>query len=333
MGGCSLRFACKCIGTARSSLYRWKKREAQGAPLVLKPGPSKHKQASWPALVEEAQELNHCSRRTHGTIAFYEAHKEAFSRREISELIRSVRDEQKKTHNENLAELEWKRSGVVWAIDDTWCESSGVVTHIRDLRSGLAMGSAFASTPNASQVANLLRKAMREHGRPLVLKSDMGSNFHNAEVGEVLDQNGVLYLPSPPYTPEYNGALESHNRWLKEAVSKYRPGNFEELQTALYWSMATINHRPVRRLSGETPFDTYHDLTDRVTLSMRERRKIQIELHDTALYILKKVENPTNSIIKAIWRFVVSRWLEENDYLKIHRPKKVSPNNFELWSH
>ena len=61
----------------------------------------------------------------------------------------------------------------------------------------------------ARETVDALRSLLREHGVPLVIKSDNGSALAAEEVEELLEARGVRHLLSPPGLPSYNGACEA----------------------------------------------------------------------------------------------------------------------------
>jgi hypothetical protein len=64
-------------------------------------------------------------------------------------------------------------------------------------------------------VAGRLEHLFIQHGPPLVLKRDNGSNLNQRAVDEVLARYLVLPLNSPPHYPPYNGGMECAVRELK----------------------------------------------------------------------------------------------------------------------
>ncbi len=82
------------------------------------------------------------------------------------------------------------------------------------LESGRRLASRFrfdlfvAAELPARTIAGQLEQLFAQHGAPLVLKRDNGSNLAGGEVDELLDAHGVIALNSPPHYPAYNGAIE-----------------------------------------------------------------------------------------------------------------------------
>ena len=80
---------------------------------------------------------------------------------------------------------------------------------VRDLASGPQLLWLPVTDESADAAAAGLEALFREHGAPLVLKSDNGSAFVAEEFGALLDRWGVWQLFSPPRTPRYNGSCEA----------------------------------------------------------------------------------------------------------------------------
>jgi hypothetical protein len=64
-------------------------------------------------------------------------------------------------------------------------------------------------------VIGALKELFLKHGPPLVLKSDNGSGFIAAETIDLLAQQEVIPLFSPPRRPQYNGGCERGGGILK----------------------------------------------------------------------------------------------------------------------
>jgi hypothetical protein len=115
----------------------------------------------------------------------------------------------------------------VGPIDDHWPHLFAV----RDLASSCQLGWQPVLDETAETTIEALHCLFLEHGPPLVLKSDNGSGFIAEAMRRFLECWGVLPLFSPPYTPEYNGAIEAGNFALKtrtqnEAARQGRNGHW-----------------------------------------------------------------------------------------------------------
>jgi transposase InsO family protein len=110
--------------------------------------------------------------------------------------------------------LKWGTTGAVWAIDFTQPPRpvDGLfpsVLVVRDVASGYRLAARPMPSADASHVQDLLIELFAEHGPPYVLKFDNGSCFCNSTIENLLRQNGVISLVSPPGYPQYNGAIEA----------------------------------------------------------------------------------------------------------------------------
>jgi transposase InsO family protein len=50
------------------------------------------------------------------------------------------------------------------------------------------------------------------------IRSDNGTEFKNTQVEDYLDEEGIKYEFSPPYTPQQNGVAERKNKTLIKMV-------------------------------------------------------------------------------------------------------------------
>ena len=67
----------------------------------------------------------------------------------------------------------------------------------------------------AEDVISTLSVLFATHGAPLVMKHDNGPGFNAKVTRALLKAHGVERLPSPAYTPSYNGAMERSLGWDK----------------------------------------------------------------------------------------------------------------------
>jgi transposase InsO family protein len=80
---------------------------------------------------------------------------------------------------------------------------------VRDLSSGMQLLWLPVKDETAGTAIAALELLFRQHGPPLVLKSDNGSAFIAAETAAMLARWQVVPLRSPPAWPAYNGACEA----------------------------------------------------------------------------------------------------------------------------
>jgi transposase InsO family protein len=157
-------------------------------------------------------------------------------RREVRDLLRRYRRAWRRRRRLLTRTLHWTRPGTVWAIDfaepprpleDTYTR----LLAVRDLASGYQLLWLPVPDESAATAAAALAGLFREHGAPLVLKSDNGSAFIAAEVADLLGAWGVGQLFSPPRLPRFNGSCEAgigsmKTRTHHAAVRQGRPGEW-----------------------------------------------------------------------------------------------------------
>ena len=143
--------------------------------------------------------------------------REAFptvARAELADLRDRYRRVVQDQRRGRLARLTWTRPGTVWAADFAWPPAAiegryPRLLSVRDLASGVQLAWQPAAGETAAAACAVLAGLFREHGAPLVLKVDNGAAFGSAALQKLLSQHGVQGLYSPPYTPQYNGAVEA----------------------------------------------------------------------------------------------------------------------------
>ena len=120
--------------------------------------------------------------------------------------------------------------------------------------------------------AETLRRLVKEHDAPLVLKSDNGSGFVAEGSAELCRQHGMLALLSPPRTRVYNGAGETSNAWIKRDLADLAPRSDAPL-TDLLQEIAERRSRTGRPwgAQGPTPDERWGA---RSALSARLRRRL-----------------------------------------------------------
>jgi hypothetical protein len=127
--------------------------------------------------------------------------------------------------------LKWTKAGSVWAADFSQppLPLDGHfprIIAVRDLSSLYQLAALPAPGEDAETVRGVLEALIREHGPPLVFKTDNGSAFREETVKDLLDEYGVIPLFSPPYTPRFNGSIESGFSRVK-AHAHYRSARYD----------------------------------------------------------------------------------------------------------
>ncbi|KAI3351526.1 hypothetical protein L3Q82_020369 [Scortum barcoo] len=66
----------------------------------------------------------------------------------------------------------------------------------------------------------MLEQVCQSLGMPKELRTDNGTHFRNAQVDQWCQQNGVIRIYSPPYTPQANGVVERTIGLVKNWIGK-----------------------------------------------------------------------------------------------------------------
>jgi len=184
------------------------------------------------------------------------------SRRQVEDLVRRFKRADRRRRRRNLAHLQWRRPGMVWAMDHSYPPQVIEGRHrrifaLRDLASGCQL--AFDPVPDesADYVVGTLVTLFILFGPPLLIKADNGSPFIGSAVRELLKQWGVFLLLSPVRRPQYNGSVEAANGSMKLRVEELaaradRPGVWTCRDTIIARVRANCLLRP-KGPQGPTP--------------------------------------------------------------------------------
>lgn len=141
------------------------------------------------------------------------------ARREVRDLVQRTRRVWQK-RGQVVQRLTWTQPGSVWAMDHTQVRACRVLS-CRDLASSYQPLWQRVDAENAARTVERLSVTFDTHGPPLVLKVDNGSGVKNEVVRNLCALHGVLLLPSPPRTPQYNGACEAGIGVLKRRTTAH----------------------------------------------------------------------------------------------------------------
>lgn len=256
-GGRSLRGFSRATELGWSRLMRWHQRVRLGERLYQRPGPKKKPLENPAVLHQRLRGLRHGPCRSRGLPGVYAEYRQQISRRDLRAISREVRLEINRENLAAMVRIEWIVSRLIWAIDDLRVKRFGVQwNQVQDLgsrykfRPGIGVGSRGAMKGYA--VAERLGQLFDEHGAPLVLKRDNGSNLNHEAVNEKLDDYGVIALNSPVHYPQYNGSVEAGLREVR-ACLKERGAR----QTEWTWALGEdvvqdLNQRRRPCLEGRT---------------------------------------------------------------------------------
>jgi len=132
--GGTCREVLDAAGLSRATFHRWTTRLQHQDPFVQTPGPKKEAPLDLEALLAEVQQMKHCRRRSLGTTALYEAHRQEISRRQLQGLVKDERRRVNAQRRASLRRITWHVPGMAWAMDGT--EIGPVQLHqVQDLAS------------------------------------------------------------------------------------------------------------------------------------------------------------------------------------------------------
>ena len=326
---------CRVMRIPLATLGRWRRRRKENRPLLNRPGPKKVEPFDPATLEAEIRLLDHGAKRSEGVPKLYGRYQGSLSRRDLSRMVGQVRQEVTADHRKNLRRIDWLVPGVVWAMDVTE-DDLGMAGRIhlqntQDLGSRYKFPPLSGECPVGEEVAGYLSEKFCRFGPPLFLKRDNGSNLNHGAVNGVLAEFFVLPLNSPGYYAPYNGAIEESQRELKaclrEKLIPDLPGS-ENHSMTVYAEVAAhdLNHRLRPCLHGKTSCQVFFSLEEKPVYSKLERREIYDILMERVERILVSMNQFDKSAREAAWRIAVEFYLQSKAFIKVHIPRKVSPN-------
>jgi Integrase core domain len=337
----STRALCAQPGLAASTLRRWRRRAAQGVPLLQRPGPKKPGPLPMDEVHREIEALLHAPRRSRGTGALYRRFGGALSRRDLGRWVQQQRQWSHRAQRHRYQSIRWNKPNVAWAIDATEYgkDHQGrplflVVT--TDLATRYTFDPLVTLAPAGEAIAAHLRALFGRHGQPLLLKRDNGSIFKNQAVDRLLAAEAVIPLDSPPYYPRYNGGIEKAIRELKVSLHRCLPQTPPSRQppalTPFVHAAAHLRNGARRRsLGGATAAQTYQGLPP-ARFTVQERHATFLWIKRRSAAILADVHLPNRHDAATAWRTAVRHWLQSQRLITIH-PKQPTQINQPMLPH
>lgn len=329
---------CQTLAMPLASVRRWRNRVRLGRPLVGVPGPRKVSPVDLAAIQQAVAGLGHRPHRTFGTPALYRKYQWQISRRSLQAMVNSTRQDLVQQERAELTRLEWLAPNLAWAMDDTHFgydeHGCGQYLHtMQDLATTYKFEPLAGEVLTGQAIAGHLRATGLRHGFPLFLKEDNGSNQRSIEVRAVMEEFGVLPLPSPPEYPKYNGAEEHGNGEIKNRMrERLHPQTVCPsvlLQTCADSSVHDLNHIQRDKLRGKIACYVYHGRPGRAPVNHRERRSVYEWLLDKQNDILNHMgaleKRLTAWAADAAWRKAALMWLWMNKMIEVKQNGKVLP--------
>jgi transposase InsO family protein len=318
-----------------SSLMRWRQRQRRGLPVWQSPGPKKTVPLNYQEFFPLLRRLDHGRCRTHGTTELYARFASSLSRRQLGVLVQDFRREQLLA----MKHIHWLRAGLAWSCDATEYGPAGtLIIPVQDLASRYRFTPLVSDQLDGRQIAAHLERLFRQHGAPLFLKRDNGSPFNHHAVDQLLARCGVLPLNNPPHFPRYNGGMEKGIRDFKAALDQQLLPPIRvspEFIAAVALTAHQLNHHPRRCLKGRCACAVFHDATQRLRWTWRQRHTIfRLLLHRFGVMSGKmpKGRQPSPAMT---WRITVETWLRCQGLIAVRQNQKTnrSPSLSKLWSH
>jgi len=274
----------------------------------------------------------------------------AVARGELEEILKRYRRAWQCRHSLLTYRLDWRRTGIAWAADFSHplAAIDGIYKRLLLVRD---MGSkqVLLALPSLGEDGELFRRTLESlckwYGVPLVVKLDNGSAFRDEKTKALAAKLGILLLYSPPYTPQYNGAVEAgigsiKTRAQHASVASGRPGEWtcDDIEQAACEANATA--RPFGR-NGPTPEDVWRD---RIPVGEEERKEFQKTYRRRYSEECSLRGLPWTTAIEpmekaSIDRVAISRALIEHGYLGLRRKRitapisRKKPARLRLWIH
>ena len=320
----SYKDQCKANRIAPSTFYRWKDNVRRGREAVSTPGPHKAQPLDADGLNERIRGLKHGRSRSAGAGHVHDQYRHQISRRNLNVLIKRAR----KDKNAEYTHIKWNKPGLAWGMDDAQYRSK--ITGERFfLHTVQEMSSRYKFKPLVDTViaagpavAQNLEQLFDEHGAPLFIKRDNGSNLNHQQVDQLLAERCVIPLNSPVYYPQYNGSVERTQRELKGWIAQRPPENLRE--ACIHGELAAIdlNHKKRRVLNGKTSCWIFNK-EPRTRYSKYKRKEIYDWITEMALCIIQKEESQIT--MPAAWRTAIEIWLRKHGYVTVTNRRKCYP--------
>jgi transposase InsO family protein len=329
----SYREIASVVRLPYQSLERWRRRRKAATPLVRQPGPAKVKPPDFERLKQDMAGLSHGRSRTQGTGVLYASYRSDISRRDLQRLVEAARHDQDVLHRQNLRRIRWNVPNVAWSMDP--CEYDGrdaagdkvYLNHMQDLASRYKFTPMTGDVPCGEAIAGYLAATFDRFGAPLFMKRDNGANLNHAAINDVLAENFVIPVNSPPHYPPYNGAIEEAQTELKKGLAAkfaYRPSCPREHMEAYASTVEhDLNHQLRPCLKGSNACQVY--FTGKRNFTKWERRDAFEWLTNVQRDILCSSEELQP---QAAWRITVEAWLRMKGFITITINGKVLPNFF-----
>lgn len=332
----------KSVGVSYANFRRWKRRRACGQPICFPPGPKKVVPLHLDELRGDVGRLEHGGQRSRGVGQLYRQYQSQISRRDLEVLTETVRRELLQQHQAELRHLTWHVPGSVWSLDDA--ELARFDDHLLHLHQVQDLASPYKFTPLGGgpvlgeSVALHLEQLFLQHGPPLVLKRDNGSNLNHQAVDKVLARYLVIPLNSPPHYPPYNGGMECAVREVKtplvEKIFVGRPITASQVQVWAEVLAHDLNHRCRPCLEGKVACEVFHQAKPALKVyTLRKRKETLDWINELTTLLIRVWAVRTPRQAETARRLAVETWLQRNGVITVSQNPKVLPIFPEKFAH
>jgi transposase InsO family protein len=337
------RSVCRELLLPYSNVMRWKEHRKNGVAVIGKPGPAKVQPPDVGAIYNDIRQLAFGKKRVQGTTALQKKYSDRISWRDFQALVDVARREAMQEKESQERRIEWLVPGFVWSMDDAkdhWLDQDrfGHIHLLQDLGSRhklKVLGDEMLA--HGDRVAENLSELFEQHGAPLFLKRDNGSNLNHHAVNAVLTEFGVIPINSPPYYPPYNGGIERAQREIQQALI-LRIGTSQvdatvfRLQCEL--SGHDVNHKRRRSLGWQTACHALEEGRQWIRLfGRRERKEVFEEIQSLAVDINEALGEHIEAATETAFRYAAETWMQLNNMIRVTRNGEVLPPFYQIWSH
>jgi hypothetical protein len=326
------------FGVPYSDLMRWRQRLHAREPMLKRPGPAKVEELEIEKLIDDILALAFREKRTGGTGALLEKYADQMPRRELQEIVNTIRRERARQRRASKCRIRWLAPGLVWSVDDMKVEGRSV-SHVRDLGSECTIsvlgGNQLA---DGMQVAGVMEGLFARHGAPLFLKRDNGGNLNHQAVNAVLARWYVIPLNSPPHYAPYNGGIEHGQGEIKRGIRLLiDPVKATDTEFRLAAQLAghERNHYQRRILGGQTACRVFSALgpRNRRKYDRFRRKEVFEQIKGIAVDIAALLGEDQRGSAETAWRYAVEQWMQRNNVIRVARKGEVLPYYHRLLTH
>jgi hypothetical protein len=330
------------LGVPYANFRRWKHRLTRGQPAVFKPGPKKIAPLNLDELRGHLCRLQHGPQRSRGVGKLYRQYQSRISRRDLEVLTETVRREILQQHQAELRHLTWHVPGLVWSLDDAelarFDDHKLHLHQVQDLASRYKFAPLVGRPVRGESVALHLEQLFLQHGPPLVLKRDNGSNLNHQAVDEVLARYLVIPLNSPPHYPPYNGGMECAVREVKTPlVEKILAGRTLTASQVQVWAEVLaheLNHHSRPCLEGKVACEVFHQAKAALRVyTLRKRKETLDWINELTSLLIRAWDVCTPRQAETARRLAVETWLHRNGVITVTQNQKVLPVFAEKLAH